>query len=535
MKIYKVLILSAIMIFGISCESNKEFLAEDPKGQLFPDNFLNNAAELELMNTSLYAIWDRAMGRPYESMEIKFASGDDVIGTGNQRIYYNEMEVNMDITSGADNDIQRGWERAYNTINQANSIINNYHRADGNVPEANLNAYAAQARFIRAFTYFWLVRFFNNIPLIETAFVPDVKREVTCAPARDVYELIISDLEFAEQWLPVTWTGFKKTGGAATRGAAKSTLAKVYLQMAGFPINGGNEYYAKARDKAREIIDNAETYGYTLRDHFHQVWDPYWTAYTIPKDEIILWIEHTADDYTVRAPNPSRPIEFGGWESMIAELGFFNRFPAGERKDFTFVTDFYHSNGTYYYFTDLKCKHPAYRKLWADDLTPGWEWERRTEPTSRWLTAMNSSANWYSSRPVIFMRYPDILLTYAEAKARTDGPDALAYKCLNDVRNRAFKGVGTTEASVTGLSTADFIDAVVWERAYEFAGFEYSSRWFDLQRLELVEKANTEWRSETEAKYAILKPYTKKTYFLPIPSKEVTLNPNLANNNPEFN
>lgn len=530
----KVLLIICVIICLVACESNDQFLKENPKGQLFPDNFLNNAVELELMNTGLYALWDRAMIRPYESMEIKFASSDDVIGTGNQRIYYNEMEINMDISTGGDADIQRGWERAYGAINQANAIINNYHNANGTVPEAELNAWAAQAHFIRAFTYFWVVRFFNNIPLITSGFEPDDKREVTCSPSREVYDLIVSDLEFAEQWLPVTWTGYMKKGGAVTKGAAKSVLSKVYLQMAGFPVNGGTEYYAKARDKAKEVIDHADEYGYALLDHYWQVWDPYWSAYETPKDEIILWIEHTSDDYSMRAPNPSRPIEFNGWESMVAELGFFNRFPEGERKEFTFVTDFYHSNGNYYHYTDLTGKHPCYRKQWADDLTPGWEWEKRNEPDSKWLTGMDISANWYSGRPAILMRYPDVLLTYAEAKARTDGPDDLAYKCLNDVRNRAYKGIGTTEASMSGLSTADFIDAVVWERAWEFAGFEYSARWFDLQRLELVEKATTEWREETETKYTLLKPYTKKDYFLPIPSKEVTLNPNLANNNPEF-
>lgn len=533
MKNKIVYILSIILLLA-SCESNKDFLAEDPKGNLFPDNFLNDETELDMMINSLFYYFQRALDRPYESMEIKCASSDDIIGTGNQRIYYNEMEINLDITSGGDNDIRMGWERAYNAINQANAIINNYNNASESVPEAKLKALASTAHFVRAFTYFWMVRFFNNIPLITTAFVPDVNNEVTVSPARDLYELIISDLQFAEEWLPVTWTGYMKNG-APTKGAAKSVLAKVYLQMAGFPVNGGNEYYAKARDKAKEVIDNADTYGYTLRDHYWQIWDPYWNAYEIPKDEVILWLDRIKTEYSLRSPNPSRPIEFGGWESMIAELGFFNRFPDGERKEFTFVTDFYHSNGTYYHYTDLTSKHPSYRKLWADDLTPGWEWENRNDPDSKWLTGMNLSGTWNNSRPNIIMRYADILLTYAEAKARTDGPDALAYQCLNDVRNRAFKGVGTNEASVNGLSTDEFIDTVVWERAFEFAGFEYSARWFDLQRLELVEKATTEWREETEEKYQLVKPYTKADYFLPIPSVEVIKNPNLANNNPEFN
>ena len=530
----KIIVIVSVIIFLVSCESNEEFLKENLQGKLFPENFLNNAEELEIANNALYRRYVDALNFTYESMEIKFASADDILGTGNQRPFYNEMEINLEVSSGGDADITRGWKRAYQTINTANFIIENYHNADGTLPEADQKAWAAQAYFIRGFMYFWIVRFFNNIPLITTPFVPDAKSEVTCSPSRDVYDLIISDLQFAEKWLPLAWSGHMKTGGAVTKGAAKSALSKVYLQMAGFPVNGGTEYYAKARDKAKEVIDHAGEYGYALRDHFWQVWDPYWTAYAIPADEIILWNEHSTLVYTVRAPLSARPIEFGGWEFNIAETGFYNRFPEGERKEFTFITDFYHSNKRSYHYTFLKCKHPAYRKMWADDRTPGWEWEKRNEPNNKWTTGMNISANWNCTRPTILMRYPDVLLTYAEAKARTDGPDALAYQCLNDVRNRAYKGVGTTEASVSGLSTEEFIDAVVWERAFEFAGIEHSSRWFDLQRLELVEKANTDWREETEAKYELKKPYTKKDYFLPIPSSEVLLNPNLANNNPEF-
>lgn len=529
--------ISLAVSFFTSCESNEKFLEEDPRGQLFPENFYNNEVELEMANNALYVLWSTAIARPYESMEIKFASADDIIGTGNQRECYNEIEINLETTSKIDNDIQEGWERCYNTINTANGIIQNYRRAEENVSEETLNRYAAQAHFVRGFLYFWLVRFYNNIPLIETAYEPDVNRENRCASAAEVYNLIIEDLKFAEEWLPVDWNEIdqvRRLGGAFTKGGAKSMLAKVYLQMAGFPINGGAEYYAKARDKAKEVIDNAPTYGYALREHYHQVWDPYWQPYQSATDEIIIWIKHSLQDYSVRAPNPSRPIELSGWESMVAENYFYKHFPEGERKDFTFVTEI-NALGQTLHYTQLQCKHPLYRKLWADDLTEGWDWENRNEPTSLWFTDMSQTRTWYSSRPTFIMRYPDILLTYAEAKARTDGPDALAYQCLNDVRNRANKGLGSTEASVIGLSTDDFIDAVVWERAYEFCGFEHSARWFDLQRLELVEKATTEWRDEPEDKYRIRRPYTKKDYFLPIPTNEVILNPNLANNNPEFN
>lgn len=536
-KIYLILLL--VLVSFASCELGGGFLDEDPKGYLFPENFYNNEEELKMANNALYSHWVDALNRPYESMEIKYASADDILGTGNQRQCYNEIEINLENSVGIDADISKGWERCYDVINIANSIVLNHRRAEGKVTEETLNRYAAQAHFIRAYMYFWLVRFYNNIPLIETAFQPDDNKTVRCSKASEVYDLIVRDLKFAEEYLPIDWKDFDntlRTGGAITKGAAKSTLSKVYLQMAGFPINGGNEYYALARDKAKEVIDNAGTYGYELRNHFYQVWDPYWKPYSFATDEVIIWTAQSLinDEYSVRAPNPCRPIEFGGWESMIAEKGFYERFPEGERKEYTFVTDFY-KGGEHYNYMDLKCQHPAYRKMWADNLTEGWEWETRNEPNSKWRTNMEASANWYSTRSTIIMRYADILLTYAEAKARTDGPDALAYKCLNDVRNRAFEGVGAIGASLNDLSTDDFIDAVVWERAYEFAGFEHSSRWFDLQRLELVEKANTEWRNETEDKYKLVRPYSKKDYFLPIPSNELILNPGLADNNTEFN
>ena len=537
-NIVKVLI--AAMVCFVSCESNEKFLKEDPKGRLFPDNFMNNLEELELMNMGLYNLAGKTLGafdRPWEGFEIKFASSDDIIGTGNERALFNDIEINLETTPLWNDDVQLGWERIYNCINQANSIINNYHNAEGTMSEAELNKWGAQAHYIRAFAYFRLVLFFNNIPLVLDAYMPDSKKELTCSSINDVYEVIISDLQFAEQWLPVKWTGPMMKGGAFTKGAAKTLLAKVYLQMAGFPFNGGTEYYAKARDKAKEIIDNAGEYGYGLYDHFWQLWEANWSAYERPEEEVIMWFSHNTTNYTSRSHSPSRPNElgFGGWEMMVAELGFYNRFPEGERKEFTFVTDFYHSNGSHYHFTELRCAHPCYRKWWADNQTPGWEWDKRDEPDSKWRSGMNLSAAWYNTRDIIVFRYADVLLTYAEAKARTDGPDDLAYKCLNDVRNRAFKGLGTTEVSVNGLNRDDFIDMVIWERAWEFAGMEYAARWFDLQRLELVERATTEWRDEPEEKYTLARPYTKKDYFLQIPTKEIIINPNLKNNNPEFN
>ncbi len=93
--------------------------------------------------------------------------------------------------------------------------------------------------------------------------------------------------------------------------------------------------------------------------------------------------------------------------------------------------------------------------------------------------------DWWGSATVYVIRYAEVLLTYAEAKAMSTGVDASAYAAVNEVRKRA----GLKDLQV-GLSAIQFRDAILEERGWEFAGFEPASRWFDLIRTETVEKAN---------------------------------------------
>jgi hypothetical protein len=122
-----------------------------------------------------------------------------------------------------------------------------------------------------------------------------------------------------------------------------------------------------------------------------------------------------------------------------------------------------------------------------------------------------------SNNPVVMIRYAHVLLIYAEAQARSSAaPSPEAYAAVNAVRLRA--GLGEL---ATGLNSAAFADAVVDERAWEFAG-EWS-RWFDLVRLEKVEAANA------SKDPGDLEPgeITKEKYWLPIPGADAQMNPNL--------
>ena len=99
--------------------------------------------------------------------------------------------------------------------------------------------------------------------------------------------------------------------------------------------------------------------------------------------------------------------------------------------------------------------------------------------------ATHKMNDWWGSATIYLIRYAEVLLTYAEAKAMSaGGPDATAYAAINQVRKRA----GLPDLT-PGLAQAQFKDAVVAERGWEFAGPEPAARWFDLQRTETVAKA----------------------------------------------
>jgi hypothetical protein len=116
-----------------------------------------------------------------------------------------------------------------------------------------------------------------------------------------------------------------------------------------------------------------------------------------------------------------------------------------------------------------------------------------------------------------------VLLDYAEASAMAAGaPTAASYMAINLVRKRA----GLPDLA-SGLSKEAFRDAVVYERAYEFAG-EFGIRWFDIVRLQLLPKIVAE-RDPSENSIPSSVDVTKK-YLAPIPYNEMTRNPQWQQN-----
>src|SRR3989475_531099 len=117
------------------------------------------------------------------------------------------------------------WGSAYWNINRANTVLDRVPAItmDPTLRDRLLN----EARFLRANSYFNLVRSFGDVPLLEHEVKSLEGLRVSRAPAADVYALIVTDLQQAMAGLPASYTG--SDIGRVTSGAAQAMLAKVYL------------------------------------------------------------------------------------------------------------------------------------------------------------------------------------------------------------------------------------------------------------------------------------------------------------------
>jgi len=333
------------------------------------------------------------------------------------------------------------------------------------------------------------------LPLV-TSVITDL--EIELSPVSSVYELIVDDLNFAKDNLPSSWPG---EPGRPSSWTAKSLLSSVYLTMAGWPLKDESKY-ALAASMAKDVIDNGP---YTLEDNFADLW----TMANEKNHEFIWTIQMTGipgnPQLTTIVGYPTMPGEESGWDDVFFEVGFYNRFPDGPRKDATFHTQFLDKQGNpTVTFENSSTKHPYIAKYRDGALS--------------WLDSFEHL--FMTGRDICFLRFAEVLLTYAEAQAMADGtPNNEAYQAVNKVRNRA-ELVDLPE----GMGKMDFRDAIIEERGWELAA-EFS-RWFDLIRTEKVEEmAALKDPLDLEPKGTV----DKTKYHAPIPYGEILLNPNLAN------
>jgi hypothetical protein len=492
-------LLAALMLVSTSCE---EFLEEDPKDRLTNLGYPSNIIELE-----------SAMHGMYNHTSLLFNRGDFIaMVTGSEELtapdgFNKQSWVWADTytlhTMPRDGRSESMWAAAYAGIKQANWLLESIDNASS-VPVQVRDLAKGQAYFIRALNYYYLVRIFGPIPYTSTSSIDEVI--VSLENEEFIWNRILEDLDDAESRLPAfKWDNtsisaevysampelWRNNRAIPTGGWVKSLRTYAYLHMAGWPLYKGTEYYQKAATEAKSIIDNASDYGYRLLPDFKDLW---LYENNFSDEDIVMFGYHSLGTDSPLALNTTRPFSepgepWGGWNDFMVELPYFLEYPASYRKDISFLTDWYIGAMTnplrWRNYSTVQFRHP-YIKKWRNTIDQPFD--------SIWVD------NPRSHRAVAAMRYPHVLLAYAEAQTRADGaPNALAYECVNQVRRRANNNEKNQRYPINivdiynaspydlpqGLTAQQFIDSVLTEKSYEFVA-EPESRWYDLIRLDLV-------------------------------------------------
>lgn len=321
---------------------------------------------------------------------------------------------------------EAAWNDSYIGISRANIVLS---RIDAVDMESSLkDRLKGEALFLRSLFYYHLAVGFGNIPLVlnETVSVAEGQDHVQ-VDASTVYSQLITDLTNAESSLPQSHSGGDV--GRATKGAAATLLAKIYL------TNGDN---ANAESTLRRVM----TYGYSLVGDFNNLWGPE--------------NEHNAESIF--------EVEF---EGGFGDQG--NRFTAQFNGDLAGAVTSGLRNVPERDLSDAYENGDLRFAATLDGVTEdvnGWTVKYGRENAFGEDDAAN---NW-----VVF-RYADVLLMLAEAI----GEGQEAYELINQVRQRA----GLEE--IDGASDGSFVDKLLHERRVELA-FE-NHRWADLLRFGAAE------------------------------------------------
>lgn len=494
------------MLFVLpSC--NDDLLVENPSNFLSPVNFYRNTSDAQIALNGLYAGQQRIQGYSGGDAGVGILWGmhgaDEIIvppwtPPGRRTLFLFSATPSIDVFLNV-------YERHYQEINRCNTVINQVSlMTEDKINEEDKARIVAEAKALRGSFYFNMVRIYNRVVLVTEERTNLENLEFVQSEPEEIYAQVISDLTDAIAVLEVG-----SGTGQLSKGAVQALLGKVYLQMAGIPLNQTDKY-ALAAAQYEEVINSGE---YGLLDDFQQVFD-----YENELHEEMVWVvEHEAPGENIDNTQNSNLGSFMGPGGSLSDGGGW---------------------GTAWSATDLELAYErsdqrrrvtiAYGDAPnAIDSTKGpnqwrpWKWQKP------------AGQAWGNDTPFDYpyIRYANVLLRYAEAHAMANGsvtPEAL--DAINQVRARARAGANPDNVLVdltSDLSLDEFMDAIADEcyRELAFEGHRKGDliRWGRLvERMNTMEQQTAVWPGQPDAQpHEIL---------WPIPQAVMDINPLMEQN-----
>ncbi len=478
MKNYFEILVLFVLVFS-SCSD--DFLEKKPLSSLTSESWYNTKDEIK---ASINAVYDPLQ---HTSM-YKHAAARWGAKTDEMYRAFDWYGFTYTPTNSASNVM---WNSLYQGILAANVFLEKTEKSNS---EANfLDPLKGEAYFLRGFYYYHLVRWFGGVPIINKSVTAETNLQLPRNSVEEVYAQIIGDLEIAIEKLPLKSKYPLTDLGKATKGAAQTILANMYL----FRANPGD--LGKVKSLTEQVIsskeyDLAPTYKMifelTNENGIESVFEAQFQKGSKYADG--SWVNTYVTSYNSTSV---QEIFFHLWDPTDLRRDVAVCAPGKTINDYTNMSAFYHQA----------------------KMILG-------------LHGPTSVAGGVQDSPMNYMieRYANVLLMHAEAVNELSGPNAEIINNVNRIRRRA----GLADLPIT-ISKEDFRMAIRKERKYELA-FE-GHRWFDLLRYEkqglgggvtdvLVDKNSPHYNAN------VILP---KHYLMPIPQTEIDRVP-LLTQNPDY-
>ena len=489
------LVLACCSLAMVSCK--KDFLEQTPNNAITDENYYQTEADaIKAVN----AVYTPAMGLynggGWQILDVMTDDSDKGGGGANDGVEVYELD---NFTLNSFNPmIATYYGQCYQGIQRANIVLDKVPGIQG-MSENTRKRCLGEARFLRGYYYYMLVRLFGDVPLYTEPITLPQAYEIVRSPKAQVYNTIIADLETARDLLPTTrYTG--DDAGRVTSWSARGMLASVYLTL-------GKEYFPKAAEEAVAVINSGV---YSLNTSYADNFNV--KKENGPESLFEIQYRNAGQSWSFfgqgsvlncfMAPRAQNIVQSSGYGFNVPTQDFVNQYEKGAAGN---IID---------------------KRRTASIWMPGDKYKNYTQPASlegsplgfnvrKYFVSGDDVASdaggWSCAGNVPVLRFSEILLIAAEALG--SGPGEFY---LNKVRTRA----GLPDVS-PGMDENTYRAAIYKERRVELA-FEMH-RWFDL-----VRHPEPDYMLKVMA--AAGKNAQKRHYLMPIPQAERDKNPNLSQN-----
>lgn len=483
-KCFAIALLSTA-IFATSCK--KSFLDVDPQGQQPAQQFWKTEADATKAVNAIYAnlrTWENVA---FPALAIESIASDEADkGSTPTDAAFFDLYENFTVTT-SEGSLQSFWTGQYQNITLCNQVINNI---PGITMTAALKArYIAEAKFVRAYSYFRLVRAYGDVPLRLDLPSDPAKYILPRTAKADIYKFIEQDLTDAAATLPQAYGSVDL--GRATKGAALGMHAKVAM-------------YQKKWTDVLSYTNQVITLGYSLFPDFEKGFrttneNNVESLFEIQAELVPGNADASNSQYSQVQGVAGLPA--GGWGFNVPSSVLAAAYETGDpRRDATII---FRGETT-----------PEGDVIPTTVVNPMYN-QKSYVPFNLYVSGFNQGCQ----QNIRVLRFADVLLMNAEAANELGNP-TLALTSLNKVRLRARNGLTGILPDVTTTDQTALRLAIYKERQVELA--MESDRYFDVLR-----------QGRGAAVFGP-KGWKDKNIVWPIPQNEIDLSGGVLTQNPGY-